>query len=66
MKSISYSSGDVIFREGELQLTMYDIEKGSVGIYLDYDTEQKKQLTVLREHQFLGERLCSTSRSGSC
>ena len=55
MKSISYSSGDVIFREGELQLTMYDIEKGSVGVYLDYDTEQKKQLTVLREHQFLGE-----------
>ena len=48
MKSISYSSGDVIFREGELQLTMYDIEKGSVGVYLDYDTELKKQLTVLR------------------
>ena len=55
MRSISYSSGDVIFREGELQPTMYDIEKGSVGVYLDYDSGQKKQLTVLKEHQFLGE-----------
>ena len=55
MRSICYSSGDVIFREGELQPTMYDIEKGSVGVYLDYDSGQKKQLTVLKEHQFLGE-----------
>ncbi len=55
MNTIRFSAGDLIFREGDFQLTMYDIQKGSVGIYLDYDTEQKKQLTVLRENQFLGE-----------
>lgn len=55
MKTITFSSGEVIFREGDLQLTMYDILKGGVGIYLDYGTPQEKQLTVLREHQLLGE-----------
>ena len=55
MNTIRYSAGDVIFCEGDFQLTMYDIHKGSVGVYLDYDTEQKKQLTVLHENQFLGE-----------
>ena len=55
MNTLRFSAGDLIFREGDFQLTMYDIQKGSVGVYLDYDTEQNKQLTVLRENQFLGE-----------
>ena len=55
MKTIAFSAGDVIFREGEFQLTMYDVLSGSIGIYLDYDSEQKKQLTVLRANQLLGE-----------
>ena len=55
MRTIKFSSGELIFREGDLQLTMYDIQKGSVGIYLDYGTPREKQLTVLGEHQLLGE-----------
>ena len=55
MKTISCSSGQVIFREGDLELTMYAIQKGSVGIYLDYGTSGEKQLTVLKEDQLLGE-----------
>ena len=55
MKTIAFSAGDVIFREGEFQLRMYDVLSGSIGIYLDYDSEQKKQLTVLRANQLLGE-----------
>ena len=39
MKTISYNAGSVIFREGDLELKMYDIQKGSVGIYLNYDSE---------------------------
>ena len=55
MKTISYSSGEVIFREGDPALTMYEIRKGSVGIWLDYDSEEKQQLSVLTEQQLLGE-----------
>jgi CRP-like cAMP-binding protein len=46
MKTISYSSGEVIFHEGEFELTIFDILKGSVAIYLNYDSEQKQLLTV--------------------
>lgn len=55
MNSLSFSAGDVIFREGESALTMYDIQAGSVGIYTDYKTESEKQIAVLAEGQFLGE-----------
>ncbi len=55
MKTISYASGEVIFREGDYCLTMYVILKGSVAVYLDYEMEQKQQLTVLKEQQLLGE-----------
>ncbi len=54
MKTISYSSGEVIFHEGEFELTMFDILKGSVAIYLDYDSEQRQLLTVLKGQQLLG------------
>ena len=55
MRTLSFSAGDVIFREEDYELAMYDIQRGSVGIWLDYDTAQKKQLTVLKGGQFLGE-----------
>ncbi|MBO5555563.1 MAG: cyclic nucleotide-binding domain-containing protein [Oscillospiraceae bacterium] len=55
MKTIHYASGQVIFREGEAALAMYEIRQGSVGIFLDYDTAEKRQLTVLKENQLFGE-----------
>ncbi|MBP5223436.1 MAG: cyclic nucleotide-binding domain-containing protein [Lachnospiraceae bacterium] len=55
MKTITYASGEVIFHEGELALTMFDILQGSVAIYLDYDSDQRQLLTVLKEQQLLGE-----------
>jgi len=55
MKTICFAAGELIFREDDPALTMYDINKGSVGIYLDYDAGEKKQLTVLHAGQSFGE-----------
>ena len=55
MKTLAFSSGEVIFREGDAALTAYVIQKGSVAVWLDYDTEEKQQLSVLKERQLLGE-----------
>ena len=55
MKTVGFSAGEVIFREGDAALAMYVIQKGSVGVWLDYDTEEKQQLSVLKEQQLLGE-----------
>ena len=55
MRSIRYSAGEVIFREGEVQTTMFEIRQGRVGVYLDYGSEREKLLTELGEQRFLGE-----------
>lgn len=55
MKTLSFSAGELIFREGDPALSMYVIQKGSVAVWLDYDTEDRQQLSVLNEQQLLGE-----------
>ncbi len=55
MKFLNYSSGDLIFREGEQQSTMYEIQQGSVGVYMDYGKETEKQLALMKAPQLLGE-----------
>ena len=34
--------GEVIFKEGEIQMWMYALLKGSVGIYANYGTDAEK------------------------
>lgn len=52
---ITYKKGEVIFVQGDPADCMYDIEAGSVGIFIDYNTKQEKQLTTLNEKQVFGE-----------
>ena len=49
--------GEVIFKEGDLELCMYNIASGSVGIYANYGKEDEKLLVELKadEKAFLGE-----------
>ena len=51
----TYQKGEVIFFEGDHADCMYDIETGSVGIFIDYNTKQEKQLTTLYEKRIFGE-----------
>ena len=55
METITYSKGKVLFREGDLALTMYVIKAGTVGVYTDYGTSFEKQIAVLEQGDFLGE-----------
>lgn len=50
-----FGKGEVIFRQGEESLCMFDILSGSVGIYADYGTEKEKLLTTLSAGEFFGE-----------
>ena len=52
---ITYKKGEVIFVQGDPADCMYDIEAGSVGIFVDYNTKQEKQLTTLSAKQVFGE-----------
>ena len=51
----TYNKGDVIFREGENQRWMYDIVKGSVEIYVNYEKENQVLLATLAEGRYFGE-----------
>lgn len=56
MKEIqTFQKGAIIFKQGEYASCMYDVVKGYVGIYVDYGTENEKQLTVLDENGYFGE-----------
>ncbi|MGN0713317.1 MAG: Crp/Fnr family transcriptional regulator [Anaerovoracaceae bacterium] len=50
-----YKKGDVIFREGDEEPFMYDIQHGTVGIYGHYGTPQQTLLAELGESDFVGE-----------
>ncbi|MBO5496900.1 MAG: cyclic nucleotide-binding domain-containing protein [Clostridia bacterium] len=55
MKVLTFQKDAVIFLQGELAESMFDILSGSVGVYVGYGTEFEKQLTVLKAGDFLGE-----------
>lgn len=55
MSSKSYSRNEVIFRQGDDAREMFDILSGSVGVYVNYGTENETRLTVLKQGDFLGE-----------
>ncbi len=55
MRERHYSAGELVFREGELQATMYEIRKGSVGVVRDYGTADEKLLTLLKAGKLFGE-----------
>jgi CRP-like cAMP-binding protein len=50
-----YKKGEIVFRQGDLPDSMYDINSGSVGIYADYGTPKQKLLTKLGEERIFGE-----------
>ena len=49
--------GEVIFKEGENQMWMYALLKGSVGIYANYGTDAEKLLVELKaeDKAYFGE-----------
>lgn len=55
MNTLVFKKGDVIFRQGDFSSVMYDIAKGKVGVFADYETEQVQQLAELTAGDFLGE-----------
>ena len=50
-----FKKGEVIFNEGDVGDTCFDVTSGSVGIYTDYGTEHEKQLTTIETGHIMGE-----------
>ena len=51
----TFNKGDVIFQQGDDANEMFDVLSASVGVYVNYGTENETKLTVLKNGDFLGE-----------
>ena len=50
-----YEKNGVIFFEGEFGDCMYDIQKGSVGVFIDYNGNRQQLLATLGPGDYFGE-----------
>ncbi|MBQ3549243.1 MAG: cyclic nucleotide-binding domain-containing protein [Oscillospiraceae bacterium] len=50
----TYKKGDIIYREGDMDFSIYDILWGRVAVYVDYGTEKETLLTEVGGEGFLG------------
>ncbi len=55
MTEKQFKKGDIIFREGDEGNSLFDITEGTVGIYVNYNTDTEEKLTELKPGQFFGE-----------
>ena len=55
MNSKEFKSGQIIFKQGDSELCMYDIQKGRVGIFSAYGTPDEKQIAELTIGEIVGE-----------
>ena len=55
MKENHYKKGDIIFREGEDGESLFYIMDGSVGIFVNYATNDEQRLAVIGKDHFFGE-----------
>lgn len=51
----NFKKGEVLLRQGAIWDNMYQIKKGSVGVYVNYGEADQVMLTELGENQFFGE-----------
>lgn len=55
MTERKFSNGDIIFREGELGDTFFQIRSGKIGIFAHYGEDDEQELTELTKDQYFGE-----------
>lgn len=55
MAEKKFKAGDVIFKQGVFENSMFEIAEGTVGIYVNYGEERERKLTELGAGRIFGE-----------
>ncbi len=55
MTEKQFKKGEIIFRQGDEGKSFFDITEGTVGIFINYNTDTEEKLTELKPGQFFGE-----------
>ena len=60
-----FNKGEVVFREGEIGKSFFQITKGTAGVYVRYGEADQRKLTDMKEGQFFGEMAVADAWSRS-
>ena len=55
MNTLTFAANQIIFNQGDFPVSMFNIEKGKVGIYAKYGTDEQKEIAVLCAGEIVGE-----------
>ena len=55
MSKKKFARGEVVFREGEIGRSFYQILEGAAGIYLHYGEEGERKIAEMMPGQYFGE-----------
>ena len=55
MNTLTFAAYQIIFNQGDFPVSMFNIEKGKVGIYAKYGTDEQKEIAVLCAGEIVGE-----------
>ena len=55
MKRRQFAAGKVVFREGDIGHTFFQIVEGTAGVYLHYGEADQRKLNELKAGQYFGE-----------
>ena len=55
MNTLTFAANQIVFNQGDFPVSMFNIEKGKVGIYAKYGTEEQKEIAVLCAGEIVGE-----------
>ena len=55
MTTKEFERGQIVFKQGDLDICMYDIQRGRVGVYSAYGTPEEKLIAELAEGETVGE-----------
>ena len=50
-----FERGQIIFKQGDFDICMYDIQRGRVGVYSAYGTPEERLIAELAEGETVGE-----------
>lgn len=55
MTTKEFERGQIVFKQGDLDICMYDIQRGRIGVYSAYGTPEEKLIAELVEGETVGE-----------
>lgn len=55
MKELTFDKNQIVFKQGSFDTSMYCVNRGLVGVFVNYETENQKKIAEFEKDQLFGE-----------